>query len=193
MYGEFKYRKGLRTGLLVYWLVRYAILQDIKKNRLSLQIMDLLIFVVSVFSTCLLLVFSLLSLMSENFDFFPPPSKSSWQYCLFWVLFRLMFLGLVVLSFSSFNTISGIATWLRFFVGVPLLILGFGVATYLSIKLGWGLFVNSNYVYIILSLWALIYLLAPFIEEPWLQKRYGDDFSIYKTKVPRFVGLRKKT
>ena len=87
----------------------------------------------------------------------------------------------------------GFATWLRFFVGVPLLILGFGVATYLSIKLGWGLFVNSNYVYIILSLWALIYLLAPFIEEPWLQKRYGDDFSIYKTKVPRFVGLRKKT
>lgn len=74
-----------------------------------------------------------------------------------------MFLGLVVLSFSSFNTISGFATWLRFFVGVPLLILGFGVATYLSIKLGWGLFVNSSYVYIILSLWALIYLLAPFI------------------------------
>ena len=59
--------------------------------------------------------------------------------------------------------------------------------------LGWGLFVNSSYVYTILSLWALMYVLAPFIEEPWLQKKYGDEFSIYKTKVPRFVGLSKKT
>ena len=88
MYGEFKYRKGLRTGLLVYWLVRYAILQDIKKNRLSLQIMDLLIFVGSVVSTCLLLVFSMLSLMSENFDFFPPPSKSLAHLILFLALLR---------------------------------------------------------------------------------------------------------
>jgi protein-S-isoprenylcysteine O-methyltransferase Ste14 len=164
--------------------------------------------------------------MSGKFEFFPPPSKSSWQYRMFWVLFRLMFLGLVVLSFSSFNTIPSIATWLRFSLGLPLLILGFGVATYLSIKLGWenahgeekglvvtgwyrwsrnpiyvasfigmfgwGLFINSSYAYAILSLWGFLYILAPFIEEPWLQKRYGNDFIVYKSQVPRFVGLRKK-
>jgi protein-S-isoprenylcysteine O-methyltransferase Ste14 len=189
--------------------------------------MNLLIFIVSIFSITLILVFSLFSVISRDFEFFPPPSKNSWQYRIFWLLFRLMFLGLVILSFSSFNTLSGIAAWLRFFLGLPLLILGFGVATYLSIKLGWenahgekkglvvtgwyrwsrnpiyvaslvgmfgwGLFVNSGYVYVILFLWAFLYVLSPFFEEPWLQKRYVEDFSMYKDQVPRFVGLVKKT
>jgi len=196
-------------------------------GALSLHNMNLLIFIVSIFSIISILAFSLFSFISSNFEFFPPPSKNSWQYRIFWLFFRLMFLGLVVLSFSSFNTLSGIATWLRFSLGLPLLILGFGVATYLSIKLGWenahgeekglvvtgwyrwsrnpiyvasfigmfgwGLFVNSGYVYVILSLWAFLYVLAPFFEEPWLQKRYGDDFIMYKSQVPRFVGLFKKT
>lgn len=190
--------------------------------------MNLLIFIVSISSISLILAFSLFSLISKNFEFFPPPSKHSWQYRVFWLLFRLMFAGLVVLSFNSFNTLSSIVSisWLRYLLGLPLLILGFGVAIYLSIKLGWenahgekkglvvtgwyhwsrnpiyvasfvgmfgwGLFVNSGYVYVILFLWAFLYILAPFFEEPWLQKRYGDDFIMYKSQVPRFFDVFKK-
>jgi len=188
--------------------------------------MNSLIFIASIFSILSILAFSFFALISRDFEFFPPPSKCSWQYRMFWILFRLMFVGLVVLSFSSFNTFLEIASWLRFYLGLPLLILGFGFATYLSIKLGWenahgqekglvvtgwyrwsrnpiyvtsfvgmfgwGLFVNSGDVYVILFLWAFLYVLAPFCEEPWLQRRYGNDFIKYKSQVPRFIGLSKK-
>lgn len=55
--------------------------------------------------------------------------------------------------------------------------------------IGLGLFVNSLYVYMILGLWALLYIVAPFVEEPWLEKMYGEDYRAYKSKTPRFIGF----
>lgn len=60
--------------------------------------------------------------------------------------------------------------------------------------LGWGVIVGSAYLTILLCLWALFYIGAPFLEEPWLEKEYGDDFNKYKERVPRFVGsLRRQS
>ncbi len=53
--------------------------------------------------------------------------------------------------------------------------------------LGWGASVASPYAWAILVLWALFYLVAPFIEEPWLERRYGDAYRRYKASVPRFI------
>ena len=39
---------------------------------------------------------------------------------------------------------------------------------------GLGLLAHSAYVYTLLALWATMYLVAPFLEEPWLELRYGD-------------------
>lgn len=34
---------------------------------------------------------------------------------------------------------------------------------------------------------ALVLLLAPFAEEPWLESEYGKDYVTYRGKVPRYV------
>ena len=31
-------------------------------------------------------------------------------------------------------------------------------------------------------------LLLPFAEEPWLTEQYGDNYEIYRERVPRFIG-----
>jgi len=41
-------------------------------------------------------------------------------------------------------------------------------------------------IIVISSVWIFIYILAPFIEEPWLEDRYGREFLDYKRRVRRF-------
>ncbi len=36
-------------------------------------------------------------------------------------------------------------------------------------------------------LWILIYILIPFVEEPWLEKQYGKKYLEYKKRVGRFM------
>ena len=55
---------------------------------------------------------------------------------------------------------------------------------------GTGLFVHSTLAYILLSLWALGYLVVPFVEEVWLEDHFGDSFKLYKSRVNRFFGHR---
>ncbi len=166
------------------------------------------------------------TLISERFRFFPPPAIGSWQYHLFWVLFRIFVVGLVAVSLFDFNGLAEGNLWLRYLVGLPLLTIGFSVAIYLSYfflgktnayggedglrisgcyrwsrnpiyvvsiigMAGWGLFVNSLFACVLLALWALLYIVAPFIEEPWLEYNYGSEFIKYKSQVPRFIGWPK--
>ena len=181
------------------------------------------VFFVSILSMLSIFLASALCWNNEKFDFFPPPHKQSWQYRVFWMLFRIMFIGLVMLSFLDFNAEPLLGSIDRYGVWLPLMIIGFGGATYFSAKLGWdnahgekgglvtsgayrwsrnpiyvsslvgmlgwGLFVNSYYVSMILALWALLYIAAPFFEESWLERAYGPDFVEYKNSTPRFLGF----
>lgn len=185
------------------------------------------IFVLSVVAGISIVILSLFSVAVKRFQFWPPPSADGWQYRTFWVLFRFMFIGLVVLSFLDFNALESTNFWLQFALGIPLVVLGFSAVLHATFYLGWknaygkrnglktkgwyswsrnpiyvvsilgmigwGLLVSSMFVYILLTLWAAMYIAAPFLEEPWLQQCYGKEYVSYKEEVPRFIGhLRNK-
>lgn len=61
------------------------------------------------------------------------------------------------------------------------------VATWVGL-VGWGVVVADTLVTTALLLWAIIYLMAPFLEEPWLEGQYGDDYRTYRRSTPRFLG-----
>ncbi len=169
-----------------------------------------------------LLILLLAGLVHPKFRFWPPPGKPSWQYRVFWWLFRAYLISICILTFLELQDGAGgrffVAGWLLFFTG-------FGLATLITISLGWrnahgeavelqtaGWFAYSrNPVYMVsilgmaglwlaiesgmlrslLSAWALIYVLAPFLEEPWLQKQFGESYNEYCNRVPRFIGRRR--
>ncbi len=60
------------------------------------------------------------------------------------------------------------------------------VATWIGL-VGWGLIANQLPVTILLLAWAVLYLLAPFFEEPWLEAQYGAAYLDYKARTRRFV------
>jgi len=183
-----------------------------------------IIFSISIFCLLVILIFSLPSFFSEKFRFFPPPALNTWQYYLFWALFRCFFIGLIVLSFVEFDNDLGSVTGI---IGLVLLALGIGFSAYLSYSylgktnsyggkyglkingfyrwsrnpiyvfsivgmVGWGLLVNSNFVWVLLGLWCVLYILAPFVEEPWLEQQYGQEYILYREKTPRFIGIVKE-
>ena len=185
------------------------------------------IFLISIVAGLSILVLTLISVLSREFQFWPPPSTDTWQHRTILILIRVLFLGLVILSFQDYNSLEATNLWLRYVVGLPLLVLGFGAAFHATFVLGWkfahgekreelkttgwyswsrnpiyvvsiagmvgwGLFVNSMFVFILLAMWALFYVVAPFIEEPWLQQHYGEIYDLYKAKVPRFIGIAHK-
>ena len=57
--------------------------------------------------------------------------------------------------------------------------------------LGYLILSNSRMVLIIGILGVTLNLLAPIIEEPWLEERYGKDYLEYKRKVRRCLGKAK--
>jgi protein-S-isoprenylcysteine O-methyltransferase Ste14 len=165
------------------------------------------------------------ALAIKDFDFFPPPQRASWQYRVFWILFRMMFAALLALSIFEFNPAPFVNHWTRYALGLPILVLGFGCATYFSARLGWAnshwekdqlvvsgvyryirnpiyvasivgmfgwaVFVNSISVSIVLALWALMYLLAPLLEERWLERSYGVEYLAYNESSSRYFGRQK--
>lgn len=183
------------------------------------------VFVISLVSAIILVGLSILPILLKQFHFWPPSGKNTWQYRFFWLFFRIMLIGLIILCVLDFN---GLTTphILSYWFSIPLTTLGFSIAFYLTFYLGWknahgepqelrttgyyqwsrnpiyvasligmfglGITINSFYVYILLALWAMMYLFAPLLEEPWLEKQYGKEFLDYKACVPRFMGRVKK-
>ena len=182
------------------------------------------IFIISAVAGLIICILAIFSTISEWFEFWPPPSKGSWQYHVFWNLFRIMLIGLVAVSIIDFNALGNVGLLISL-IGVSLITLGFGCALFVTAGLGWrnahgeeyglkvdgwyrwsrnpiyvvtlvglvgwGLLVNSSYAYILISIWALMYVFAPFLEEPWLERHYGEKYLSYKSKVPRFLGRVK--
>ena len=55
---------------------------------------------------------------------------------------------------------------------------------------GWSMLVGSWMANALLALWAGLYIVAPFLEESWLKKQYGEAFTRYQAQVPRFGSAR---
>ncbi|WP_306253297.1 isoprenylcysteine carboxylmethyltransferase family protein [Parvularcula sp. IMCC14364] len=60
------------------------------------------------------------------------------------------------------------------------------VVTWIGL-IGWGLIANSWMVSVLLAIWGALYVLAPFLEEPWLEREYGQAYRDYKERTPRFI------
>ena len=181
------------------------------------------IFITSLCSIIAIFVLCVPSLINKKYRIFPPPSIKTWQYYLFWTLFRVFIIGLIIVSILDFDSYKNGSSSV---LGLLLLISGIGAAFYFSFftlgktnsfggksglrkngiyrwsrnpiyvvtivgMLGWGLFVNSIFTWVLLCLWASIYVLAPFIEEPWLLEKYGSEYIKYKDQVPRFFKFLK--
>ena len=159
-------------------------------------------------------------LFVSNFEFWPPPSTKSWQHLAFRILFRTFFICLIVLSVLGFEpqdlwryVFGGGLLAIGF--GLALRWTGylgwdnaFGDDTGLRTKgpfsisrnpiymvsilgmLGWSVLVNSDLLTGLLFLWAVLYLVAPFTEEPWMREHYGDEYEEYESKVARYVELK---
>lgn len=183
--------------------------------------MTVIVFTISILAGLLIITLAISTLFADNVQFWPPPGRHTWQYLVFWLLFRIMTIGVIVLSIIDFHGNGGIGS-IQTAIGVLLAFFGFGAGLYATMFLGWrnahgepealkttgwyrwsrnpiyvvslvgiiglGLFVNSMYLNFVLILWASIYILAPFIEEPWLIEKYGEDYLNYQAKVPRFIG-----
>lgn len=78
---------------------------------------------------------TVLQLRSNSLQFWPPPEPAGWQSSAFRWLFRLMLLGLIVLSYLDFDSLGWPVQ--RYYVAAPLGILGFGAAFFLTGVLGW--------------------------------------------------------
>lgn len=51
---------------------------------------------------------------------------------------------------------------------------------------------NSWMVWVVGALGVVLNILAPFVEEPWLETKFGPTYVKYKRSVPRFVGFIKR-
>jgi protein-S-isoprenylcysteine O-methyltransferase Ste14 len=98
--------------------------------------MTVFFFAISLVSGVTLLTLSLASLWRPQVRFWPPPGINTWQYRTFWWLFRIFFIGIVFVCILDFGAI-GNDHVVQFVVGIPLAIVGFGLAFYVTFLLGW--------------------------------------------------------
>tara|TARA_R110002072_G_scaffold77138_1_gene180282 strand:- start:8983 stop:9552 length:570 start_codon:yes stop_codon:yes gene_type:complete len=98
--------------------------------------MTVFFFAISLVAGAALLVLSLATLWRPQIRFWPPPDRNTWQYWTFWWLFRTFFIGIVLVCILDFGAIDNQHAG-QFIVGIPLAILGFGLAFYVTFLLGW--------------------------------------------------------
>ena len=55
------------------------------------------------------------------------------------------------------------------------------------ILIGWMVMSASAFVFPVALLAIAAFLLTPFAEEPWLEERFGDDYTAYMRQTPRFL------
>ena len=174
-------------------------------------------------ASAILLIFALAAVaaLRNDFQFFPPPGKQSWQHRTFLVLFRLFLYPLIALTAVVFEPVPQSTFALHYGLGGLLFVCGFGMAVWITLQMGWrnafgekrglvtdgwfrfsrnpvyvatwvglagwGLIANQLPVAILRLAWAVLYVLAPFFEEPWMEAQYGEAYREYKSRTRRFV------
>lgn len=183
--------------------------------------MNQIIFLIGLLVNVFLLMTMLASSNNKRFQFWPPPSKNTWQYHSLWWSIRLIVVCICSLIYLDNSTIN-IPYWLRFYLAMPGFIVTFLFGTVAAAQLGWsnthgvaekfvasgfyrysrnpqyvfysisflllGLWVASFKALILLVLLGVWYLRAPFPEEVWLEKQYGEKYLNYKKQVSRYFG-----
>jgi protein-S-isoprenylcysteine O-methyltransferase Ste14 len=59
----------------------------------------------------------------------------------------------------------------------------------MGLLIGWAILSALPAVWIIATGGVVAFALAPFAEEPWLEKVYGEPYRRYLKRVPRFFGF----
>lgn len=168
-------------------------------------------------SSAALLALAAIEFVNPEFRFWPPPEDQPDKKKVFMILFRITVYGLIIASvlhirrgglqisvpailliFCSF-AIAFAATaglgWENAFGAKDGLrtdgIFRYSrnpiyIATWFGL-VGWAFLVPVPFVVATLINWALLYLVAVFIEERWLARTYGQDFHDYCRKVRRFA------
>jgi protein-S-isoprenylcysteine O-methyltransferase Ste14 len=150
---------------------------------------------------------------------YPMARRDGWYWTL-WGLFALVFASNPLFVVLDWNT-GVFGSPLRFWLAIPLVLLGGALVTWGMATLGarrtsglpqglvlegpyritrnpqyvgdFLLFVgvavlaDSGVVAVTHLLTALVLLLAPFAEEPWLEDQYGEGYVAYRRRVPRYL------
>lgn len=151
--------------------------------------------------------------------YWPPEAPGTWQHFSFRVLFRVGLYPLIALSailarddgfwmpvlgavliligFGAAFAFTRKLGWRQAFGAATGLITSgpyaysrnpVYVATWVGL-LGWALCLPHPLVVLPLMLWAVMYVFAPFLEEPWLEDQFVSAYAAYKETTPRFIGF----
>ena len=97
--------------------------------------MKFLIFTITQLSIFVLGSLLLWTLSSDRFRIWPPPDKKSWQYHSTLTLIRIIYTGTIGVAILDWNTFV-FSHYSRYLLGIPLAIIGFGIAFYGLFYLG---------------------------------------------------------
>lgn len=98
--------------------------------------MTIVIFTISIIAGAAMLALSLASLWRPKIRFWPPPGVDTWQYTTFWWLFRIFFVGVMLVCILDYGAI-GSQHPAQLVVGISMAIIGFALAFYVTYLLGW--------------------------------------------------------
>lgn len=98
--------------------------------------MNEFVFAVGLFVHAFLLAMMLLSARKEQFQFWPPPSKQSWQCHSLWWSVRILVICIGWLVFAEYASMS-LPNWLRLYVAMPGTVIFFTLGTIAAMQLGW--------------------------------------------------------
>ena len=150
----------------------------------------------------------------------PPHRSTALHKILLWALTMAIFASAVALGLLGWGTLA-LPGWLRWGLGLPLVVAGNAVvwsaiaalglgatsgeagglrtrglyrhsrnpqyAADVAILVGIGLLSASATALPVIGAGVVLFILAPFAEEPWLRETYGDAFEAYAAGTPRFL------